>query len=241
VVRPSTAPAREQVKPSVSLVVEPPTVLTPAPVVAPATADSQISPKIFALKPVAAAASQAPSTQGAIASEVVTKQQAEVVPEPQAAVEPEPQAEVVPEPEVSSDAISPFEISATLTLEPQTNSIVISEIPDAIRMGDIVTDAGLILRTGSIEIVPVSTGQIDIIPESTESDVAESIDSASSFVPSLAPVRASGVLNSQSQVGALPVRRRRFIDATVTSVTLGIVILALAAAGVISFMLGILR
>jgi hypothetical protein len=108
-------------------------------------------------------------------------------------------------------------------------------------MGDIVTDAGLILRTGSIEIVPVSTGQIDIIPESTESDVAESIDSASSFVPSLAPVRASGVLNSQSQVGALPARRRRFLDATVTSVTLGIVILALAAAGVISFMLGILR
>ncbi len=223
-VRPSVAPAREQVKASVSLVVEPPTVLTPAPVVAPATADSQISPKIFALKPVAAAASQAPSTQGAIASEVVTKQQ----------------AEVVPEPEVSSDAISPFEISATLTLEPQTNSIVIAEIPDASQMGDIVTDAGLILRTGSIEIVQVTTGQIDIIPESADADVAESIDSAESFVPSLAPVRASGVLNSQSRVGARPVKRR-FLDATVTSVTLGIVILALAAAGVISFMLGILR
>ncbi len=144
------------------------------------------------------------------------------------------------EPEVQ-EAISPFEISPTLTLEPQTNSIVIAEIPDPIRMSDIITDAGLILRTGSIEIVPVTTGQIEVIPESPESDVADSIDSAASFVPSVAPLRASGVMNSKAQVGALPTRRRRVMDITVTSVTLGIVILALTAVGVISYMLGVLR
>jgi len=144
------------------------------------------------------------------------------------------------EPQVQ-EAISPFEISSTLTLEPQTNSIVIAEIPDPIKMSDIVTDAGLILRTGSIEIVPVTTGQIEVIPESPESDVADSMDSAASFVPSVAPLRASVVMNSKAQVGALPTRRRRVMDITVTSVTLGIVILALTAAGVISYMLGILR
>ena len=144
------------------------------------------------------------------------------------------------EPEVQ-EAISPFEISSTLTLEPQTNSIVFAEIPDPIKMSDIVTDAGLILRTGSIEIVPVTTGQIEVIPESPESDVADSMDSAASFVPSVAPLRASGVMNSKAQVGALPTRRRRVMDITVTSVTLGIVILALSAIGVISYMLGVLR
>jgi len=186
--------------------------------------EAPASSKVFALKPVVVAA---------VAHEAL--EQPETSYENKEAVkgldaEPEPQA-----------AVSPFEISATLTPEPQTNSIVIAEVPDPIRMGDIVTDAGLILRTGSIEIVPVTTGQIEIIPESPESDVADSIDSSDSFVPSLAPVRASGVMNSKLQAGARPPRRRRFTDATVTSVTLGIVILALTAAGVISYMLGILR
>ena len=143
------------------------------------------------------------------------------------------------EPEVQAP-ISPFEISGTLTHEPQTNSIVVAEITDPIRVSDIFTDAGMILRTGSIDIVPVTTGQIDIIPESPESDVSDSIDSAS-FVPSVAPLRASGVMNSKAQVGALPTGRRRIMDITITSVTLGIVILTVSALAVIGYMLGVLR
>jgi hypothetical protein len=151
-----------------------------------------------------------------------------------------PEQLVVIEPAVQAP-ISPFEISGTLTLEPQTNSIVISEIPDPIRVSDIVTGAGTILRTGSIDIVPVTTGQIEVIPESPESDVSDSIDSAASFVPSVAPLRASGVMNSKAQVGALPTGRRRVMDITVTSVTLGIVIIAVSALAVIGYMLGVLR
>ena len=200
--------------------------------------EAPASSKVFALKPVVVAA---------VAHEVIAQPKTSyenqegvkgLDEEPLSSISPEALLEAEPEPQA---AVSPFEISATLTPEPQTNSIVIADVPDPIRMGDIVTDAGLILRTGSIEIVPVTTGQIEIIPESPESDVADSIDSSDSFVPSLAPVRASGVMNSKLQAGARPPRRRRFTDATVTSVTLGIVILALTAAGVISYMLGILR
>jgi hypothetical protein len=126
-------------------------------------------------------------------------------------------------------------------MEPQTNSIVIAEIPDPIRVADIVTDSGLILKTDSIEIVPVTTGQIEIIPESPESDVADSLDSAASFVPSVAPVRASGVMNSKALVGALPSRRRRVMDLTVTSVTLGIAILTVSVLAVLGYMLGVLK
>lgn len=205
-------------------------------------------PSFFALRPVTV--------------EPVAEVEPELEPEPQAEVEPElepepePEAEaeskLEPEPEVVStteleqnepkveDPISPFEISATLTLEPQTNSIVIDQIPDPIRSTDIFTDAGMILKTGSIEIVPVTTGQIEIIPESPESDVADSMDSAASFVPSVAPLRASGVMNSKAQVGALPTRRRRVMDVTVTSVTLGIAILTVSALAVIAYMLGVL-
>jgi len=215
-VRPSVAQVTEHANVDVDVVPASATALLMSPPALAAVEVAPVAAKVFALKPVVAAVEQTEITLD------------------------DTDPEVTAEPQVATDAISPFEISGTLTPEPQTNSIVIAEIPDSSQMGDIVTDAGLILRTGSIEIVPVTTGQIDIIPESAEADVAESIDSAESFAPSLAPVRASGVLNSQSLVGARPVKRR-FLDATITSVTLGIVILALAAAGVISFMLGILR
>lgn len=152
----------------------------------------------------------------------------------------EPQLETI-EAYEEVEPISPFQISPTLVMEPQTNSIVIAEIPDPIRSADIVTDSGLILKTDSIEIVPVTTGQIEIIPESPESDVADSIDSAASFVPSVAPVRASGVMNSKALVGALPSRRRRVMDLTVTSVTLGIAILTVSVLAFIGYMLGVLK
>jgi len=200
-------------------------------------------PVFFDLKPVS------PLVEIEVASEEV---QVVLVEEVQVAVAEEAQAvsveEVQPiapdqlahfEPEVQAP-ISPFEISGTLTHEPQTNSIVVAEITDPIRVSDIFTDAGMILRTGSIDIVPVTTGQIDIIPESPESDVSDSIDSAS-FVPSVAPLRASGVMNSKAQVGALPTGRRRIMDITITSVTLGIVILTVSALAVIGYMLGVLR
>ncbi len=213
----STAVPVVQLPAPVAPVETPPEVEPVAVTISETTAPSDSKPAFFDLKPVV---------------KDVSSQ------EPQHFVSAEQLEQAEPE---AQEAISPFEISPTLTLEPQTNSIVIAEIPDPIRMSDIVTDAGLILRTGSIEIVPVTTGQIEVIPESPESDVADSIDSAASFVPSVAPLRASGVMNSKAQVGALPTRRRRVMDITVTSVTLGIVILALTAVGVISYMLGVLR
>ena len=255
IVKPVLAPIEEtpespavdvvQVPAPVAPVETPPEVETAAAVISEPIAPATSKPVFFELKPVAK--DVAPPEPAAVEDVAEEVQQHEPQAEPQAEAQlDEPQTFVSAEqleqaePEVQ-EAISPFEISPTLTLEPQTNSIVIAEIPDPIRMSDIVTDAGLILRTGSIEIVPVTTGQIEVIPESPESDVADSIDSAASFVPSVAPLRASGVMNSKAQVGALPTRRRRAMDITVTSVTLGIVILALTAVGVISFMLGVLR
>jgi len=194
-------------------------------------------PVFFDLKPVAPPAEVEPS----ISLEVhnVAVQEDQVVAFEEVRIDA-PQELDAFEPELQSP-VSPFEISGTLTHEPQTNSIVIDEIMDPMRVSDIVTDAGMILRTGSIDIVPVTTGQISIIPESPESDVSDSIDSASSFVPSVAPLRASGVMNSKAQVGALPTGRRRLMDVTITSVTLGIVILTVSTLAVIGYMLGVLR
>ncbi len=194
-------------------------------------------PVFFDLKPVAPPAEVEPSISLDVHNAAVEDNQLVAFEEEKIDA---PRELDVFEPELQSP-VSPFEISGTLTHEPQTNSIVIDEIMDPIRVSDIVTDAGMILRTGSIDIVPVTTGQISIIPESPDSDVSDSIDSASSFVPSVAPLRASGVMNSKAQVGALPTGRRRLMDVTITSVTLGIVILTVSTLAVIGYMLGVLR
>jgi len=118
---------------------------------------------------------------------------------------------------------SPFDISSSLTREPQTNSIVLDQIPDALTDGDIFTDAGQILNTGSIEL-PTLTGEVTIVSDSPEADQADLLDSASVTISSVAPVRAPSVINSKAQLGVLPTKRRKNQGQLMAMLTLAIMI-----------------
>jgi hypothetical protein len=157
------------------------------------------------------------------------------------AVESEPLSEPVVEPDISPE-LSPFQISGSLVLEPQTNSIVIAQVPDALLAGSIVTETGEILTTGAIEIIaPPATGEIEIIPDSPDADSADAIDSATEYVSSVAPIRSSGVMNSKAKIGVLPGKLRKSMEHVVLATTLAVSIITVSSLLALAYMFGILR
>ena len=178
-------------------------------------------PKFYPLKPVVTAQSAQAVTH------IV-----EEAPAATLAVEAKTQAEA----DLQAEAPI-FEISSALISEPQTNSIVVAQPEDPLA-GDIFTDSGHFVRTGSIEIVPVRTGEIAVISEAAEADGADDTDSLSSFVPGIAPVAANAVSNSRASVSMLQASRRRAKDTTSTSLVLLISISVVAALAAIAYFFG---
>ena len=189
------------------------------------------APKFFPLVPV----SSEPVVEADAAAEAPA--QAEVAD----AVELEP----TQAPEIELDLVtelSPFQISGSLVLEPQTNSIVITQVPDALLAGSIVTETGEILTTGAIEIIaPPATGEIEIIPDSPDADSADAIDSATEYVSSVAPIRSSGVMNSKAKIGVLPGKLRKSMEHVVLATTLAVSIITVSSLLALAYMFGILR
>lgn len=134
-------------------------------------------------------------------------------------------------------------LSTNLFKEPQTNSIVIQPV-DPLSTGSIITDAGEVVLTGSIElpVVPTTTGGIAIVqlPAGDAADEQLAEDFAESYVASVAPVRASGVMNSRARESVLPIKNRRgegqmvmLSVASLLMVTVGVLVIA-------AFWLGVL-
>ena len=218
-----------------------------------AVAPEEQTPKFFPLVPVESASvadTDAPTEdqtqaepeqlaeelpEASVELEVEVGQDSEVEPEP--VVEPE----LVVEPEPVAE-LSPFQISGSLVLEPQTNSIVITQVPDALLAGSIVTETGEILTTGAIDIItPPATGEIEIIPDSPDADSADAIDSATEYVSSVAPIRSSGVMNSKAKIGVLPGKLRKSMEHVVLATTLAVAIITISSLLALAYMFGILR
>jgi hypothetical protein len=204
---------------------------------APAPQDQ--APKFFPLVPV--------SSGPVVEADVVAKApvEAEVAGAAQAEVADALESEPIQAPEVEQDVaaeLSPFQISGSLVLEPQTNSIVITQVPDALLAGSIVTETGEILTTGAIEIIaPPATGEIEIIADSPDADSADAIDSATEYVSSVAPIRSSGVMNSKAKIGVLPGKLRKSMEHVVLATTLAVSIITVSSLLALAYMFGILR
>jgi hypothetical protein len=199
------------------------------------------APKFFPLVPVASP----PVIDADASPEDHTQAEPEQLAEelPEAVVELEVEVEQATEPEpVPVAELSPFQISGSLVLEPQTNSIVITQVPDALLAGSIVTETGEILTTGAIDIItPPATGEIEIIPDSPDADSADAIDSATEYVSSVAPIRSSGVMNSKAKIGVLPGKLRKSMEHVVLATTLAVSIITISSLLALAYMFGILR
>lgn len=206
------------------------------------------SPKFFPLVPTATskfvskdAAPVADPIAEAIAhpglepvAERVTEQDAAWAPFDQVA------DEIELEEEAAVEAENLFDISPSLTREPQTNSIVLDTIPDVLTSSETFSDAGEILITGSIEL-PTLTGEVALVNESPEADTADALDSASVTISTVAPVRAPSVINSKAQLGVLPSKRRRSQGQLMAMLTLGLLIVTVGTLYAMASILGIIK
>ena len=160
----------------------------------------------------------------------------------------EPPVIVEATPEVSLPAFIPdeddleeeeeVEFSASLFKEPQTNSIIINSVPDALAE-NIVTDSGEVLKTGAIDM-PIlnNTGSIPIItinPEEID-DEAIKADMGDETTGGIPPIRSGSVMNSSARVGVLPIKNRRSEGQTIMLATISILLVALGAGLIAAYM-----
>ena len=134
------------------------------------------------------------------------------------------------------------EFSASLFKEPQTNSIIVPEVPDALN-ADIVTESGEILKTGAIDM-PIlnNTGSIPIItivPDEVD-EQAISADMGDETTGGIPPIRSGSVMNSSARVGVLPIKNRRNEGQTILLATTSILLVALGAGLIAANWLGLL-
>lgn len=136
-----------------------------------------------------------------------------------------------------------FELSPNLFREPQTNTIIVQPV-DPLATGSIITDAGEIVLTGSIELpVLPTTGGIAIIqmPEGDDADASLAEDFAENYVSTIAPVRASGVMNSRARESVLPIKNRRGESQAVLLGVASILMVTVGALLIAAFWLGALK
>lgn len=134
------------------------------------------------------------------------------------------------------------EFSASLFKEPQTNSITVQEVPDALN-ADIVTESGEILKTGAIDM-PIlnNTGSIPIItitPDEVDEDAIKA-DMGDETTGGIPPIRSGSVMNSSARVGVLPIKNRRSEGQTILLATTSILLVALGAGLIAANWLGLL-
>ncbi len=135
------------------------------------------------------------------------------------------------------------EFSASLFKEPQTNSITVTEVPDALN-ADIVTESGEVLKTGAIDM-PIlnNTGSIPIItiaPDEVDEEAIKA-DMGDETTGGIPPIRAGSVMNSSAKVGVLPIKNRRSEGQTVLLATTSILLVTIGAGLIAANWLGLLK
>jgi hypothetical protein len=145
--------------------------------------------------------------------------------------------EILPEVEDQDDD-EQVEFSASLFKEPQTNSILVTEVPDALN-ADIVTESGEVLKTGAIDM-PIlnNTGSIPIVTITPEEVDEEAInaDMGDSTTGGIPPIRSGSVMNSSARVAVLPIKNRRSEGQTVLLATTSILLVAIGAGLIAAYM-----
>ena len=136
-----------------------------------------------------------------------------------------------------------FEISPSLVREPQTNSITV--VPgDPLTAGSIFTDTGEVVLTGSIEIpLQPTTGSITIVqvPDDTAADDSISEDFTGNYVSAIAPIRASGVMNSRARESVMPIKKRRGESQTVLLAFTSVLMVTVGALVIAAYWLGVIK
>lgn len=136
-----------------------------------------------------------------------------------------------------------FEVSPNLNVEPQTASIIIDNFEPLDNISIAISETGELLKTGSIELpnYGTNTGEIATILDAAQVDEAISQDSISGYVSTIAPLRASGVVNTAGKIGIMPTKSAKGQGAGYAVLTLSILMIAVGGLVLAAFMLGFLK
>ena len=151
-------------------------------------------------------------------------------------------AEFTPAVEIEEDGEN-AEFPTNLFKEPQTNSITMPEVPDALT-SEIVTETGEVLKTGAIDIPNMTTtGSIPIItvvPDDIDESAIQAAmgDETTAGIP---PIRAGSVMNSSAKVGVLPIKNRRSEGQTIILAITSILLVTMGAGVLALYMLNIIK
>ena len=168
---------------------------------------------------------------------------------PKVSTPPIPVVEQVYEPvlgeaeEPITAAVQLFDVSPNLNIEPQTASIIIDNFEPLDAISVAISETGELLKTGSIELPNLSTntGEIATIMDAAQVDEAIAQDSVNGYVSTIAPLRASGVVNTAGKIGIMPTRGSRGQSASYAVLTLSLLMIAVGGLVLAAFMLGFLK
>lgn len=142
-----------------------------------------------------------------------------------------------------SETDDELDFPTNLFKEPQTNSITVPEVPDALT-SEIVTESGEVLKTGAIDIPLLNnTGSIPIItpvPETIDEEAIKA-DMGDETTGGIPPIRARSVMNSTARVGVLPIKNRRSEGQVILLATTSILLVTLGAGVLALYMLEIIK
>lgn len=140
-------------------------------------------------------------------------------------------------------AVQLFDVSPNLNIEPQTASIIIDNFEPLDAISIAISETGELLKTGSIELPNLSTntGEIATILDAAQVDEAIAADSINGYVSTIAPLRASGVVNTAGKIGIMPTRNVRGQSAGFAVLTLSLLMIAVGSLVLAAFMLGFLK
>lgn len=136
-----------------------------------------------------------------------------------------------------------FDVSPNLNIEPQTASIIIDNFEPLDAISIAISETGELLKTGSIELPNLSTntGEIATILDAAQVDEAIAQDSINGYVSTIAPLRASGVVNTAGKIGIMPTKSSRGQSAGYAVLTLSLLMIAVGGLVLAAFMLGFLK
>jgi hypothetical protein len=136
-----------------------------------------------------------------------------------------------------------FAVSPNLNIEPQTASIIIDNFEPLDNISIAISETGEMLKTGSIELpnLATNTGEIATILDAEKVDDAIAQDSIAGYVSTIAPLRASGVVNTAGKIGIMPSRKARGEGGGFVALTLSILMVTIGGLVLAAFMLGILK
>ena len=153
------------------------------------------------------------------------REQAEAIARKQAEVKHQQVEEVVKQVELDDEGNPQFRVSTALTGEVPATNIVVTPPQDITAGGSVITDAGELVITGSIDVsgLITATGEIEVINISDDSDGDLDRDAQANYIPGIPPIKVSGVIARNINQPGMPGGAHRGLN---PYVTFGLLLLA---------------